>query len=109
LPPQTPVIGSGACASAGRSVWLKMDALQPPGSFKIRGVGHACEEYQRRGGQRFVCSSGGNAGITVAYAGRKLDVPVVVVVPTTASERAKDLIEREGATVIVHGATFQEA
>jgi L-serine/L-threonine ammonia-lyase len=28
--------------AAGREVWLKLDALQPAGSFKIRGIGLAC-------------------------------------------------------------------
>lgn len=106
---QTPLFESGALSTHGQSVWLKMEALQPPGSFKIRGVGHACEEYLRRGATRFVSSSGGNAGIAAAYAGRCLSLPVVVVVPETASERAKALIRREGAEVIVHGASFQEA
>lgn len=94
---------------AGQTVWLKMDALQPPGSFKIRGIGHACEEYRRRRATRFISSSGGNAGIAAAYAGRRLGVPVLVVVPETTSERARELIRRERAEVIVHGASFQEA
>lgn len=96
-------------AHAGRSVWLKLEAMQPPGSFKIRGIGLACEEYVRRGAKRFISSSGGNAGIAVAYAGRHLSVPVVVVVPETTSERAKALIRQEGAELLVHGASWQEA
>lgn len=96
-------------ARDGQSVWLKMETMQPPGSFKIRGIGFACEEYVRRGATRFISSSGGNAGIAAAYAGRRLGVPVVVVVPETATERAKELIGRENAQVIVHGASFQEA
>lgn len=106
---ETPLLESGAMSSVGQTVWLKMEALQPPGSFKIRGVGHACEEHVRRGATRFISSSGGNAGIAAAYAGRRLKVPVVVVVPETATERAKELIKREYAEVIVHGASFQEA
>ena len=94
---------------AGRPVWLKLEALQPPGSFKIRGIGFACQEYARRGASRFISSSGGNAGIAVAYAGRHLSVPVVVVVPETTTERAKALIHQEGAEVIVHGSSWQEA
>ncbi len=86
-----------------------MDALQPTGSFKIRGIGYACEQYQRRGAKRFISSSGGNAGIAAAYAGRRLNVPVLVVVPETTSERAKELMARECAGVIVHGKSFQEA
>ena len=94
---------------SGRSVWLKLDALQPPGSFKIRGIGHACQEYVRRGAGRLISSSGGNAGIAVAYAGRHLSVPVLIVVPETTSELARALIRREGAEVIVHGDSWQEA
>ncbi len=93
----------------GRAVWLKLDALQAPGSFKIRGIGLACETHAARGARRFVSSSGGNAGLAVAYAGRKLSVPVTVVVPETTSKRAKELLELEGAQVIVHGASWQEA
>ena len=106
---ETPCFLSSALSSAGRRVFLKLDALQPPGSFKIRGIGFACQEYGRRGVGRFVSSSGGNAGIAVAYAGRQLSVPVVVVVPETTTERAKALIQREGAEVIVHGTSWQEA
>lgn len=86
-----------------------MEAMQPPGSFKIRGVGLACQEYSRRGAARFISSSGGNAGIAVAYAGRHLGVPVTVVVPQTTSERARTLLRQENADVIVSGASWQEA
>ncbi len=107
---ETPLIESGALAGTnGRRVWLKMEALQPPGSFKIRGVGFACERHVERGARRFISSSGGNAGIAAAYAGRRLGVPVVVVVPETTTERARELIRREQADIIVHGASFQEA
>ena len=107
---ETPLMESSAMAgSDGQRIWLKMEALQPPGSFKIRGIGHACEQYMRRGATRFISSSGGNAGIAAAYAGRRLGVPVLVVVPETSSERARELIAREQAEVMVHGASFQEA
>jgi L-serine/L-threonine ammonia-lyase len=107
---QTPLIESSALSrAAGRSVWLKLEALQPPGSFKIRGIGAACEHYARQGAKRFVSSSGGNAGLAVAFAGRHLSIPVTVVVPETTSDRAKQLLRLEGAEVIVHGASWQEA
>ena len=105
----TPLIESLAMRRPGQSVWLKMEALQPAGSFKNRGVGHACSVYAARGAQRFVSSSGGNAGIACAYAGRKLGIPVTVVVPETASQRAIELVKLQGAEVLVHGASFQEA
>lgn len=94
---------------ADKSVWLKFDALQPSGSFKLRGVGAACEEYKCQGKTRFVSSSGGNAGLAVAYAGRLLNIPVTVVVPQSTPLHARKLLEQEGATVIVHGAVWAEA
>jgi L-serine/L-threonine ammonia-lyase len=107
---ETPLFESQALSiQAGRSVWLKLEALQPPGSFKIRGIGFACQEYARLGATRFISSSGGNAGIAVAYAGRYLAIPVVVVVPETTTERAKNLIQQEGAEIVVHGSSWQEA
>ncbi|MGM0704091.1 MAG: pyridoxal-phosphate dependent enzyme [Pseudomonadota bacterium] len=93
----------------GTKVYMKMEAMQPSGSFKIRGIGHACEHYHARGADRFISSSGGNAGLAVAYAGRRLGVPAVVVVPETTSERARYLLELEGAHIIVHGKSWFEA
>ena len=107
---ETPLFESRALTiTAGRPIWLKFEAMQPPGSFKIRGIGLACQEYARRGVKRFISSSGGNAGIAVAYAGRYLSVPVVVVVPETTTDRARELIQQEGAEVVVHGASWHEA
>ena len=106
----TPLIQSRALSLiAKRNVWLKMDALQPCGSFKIRGIGLACKDYAKRGAQRFISSSGGNAGMAVAYAGRCMGIPVTVVVPESTSSRAIELLRQEGASVIVHGSSWQEA
>lgn len=107
---ETPLIESRALSKhLGKPVELKLDALQVPGSFKIRGIGLACQTYRESGAKRFISSSGGNAGIAVAYAGRKLGVPVVVVVPETTTERAKALIIEQDAKVIVHGTSWTEA
>jgi len=105
----TPLLESTVYGQPDRRVWLKMEALQPPGSFKMRGVGHACETHVRRGAKRLMSSSGGNAGLAVAHAGRALGVPVTVVVPQTTLERPKALIRRQGAEVIVHGRSWAEA
>lgn len=106
----TPLLNSRALGQLnGSDVWLKMEALQPSGSFKIRGIGLACLRYYERGARRFISSSGGNAGLAVAFAGRALGVPVTVVVPETTSARAKALLLLEEAEVIVHGASWQEA
>ncbi len=107
---ETPLLESRPLSrAAGCSVWLKLEALQVPGSFKIRGIGAACEAYSRRGARRFVSSSGGNAGLAVAYAGRRLSIPVTVVVPETTSARARELLHQEGAEIVVHGASWHEA
>lgn len=107
---ETPLLKSQTLSAIiNKTVLLKMDAMQPSGSFKIRGIGLACQEYAANGANHFISSSGGNAGIAVAYAGRQLNIPVTVVVPESTSERAKTLIRQENATVIVHGASWQEA
>lgn len=106
----TPLVHSAALSRAsGADVWLKLEAVQPVGSFKIRGIGHACTVYRERGARSFISSSGGNAGLAVAYAGRMLGVPVTVVVPGTTKPRAIELIKQQGAEVVVHGANWNEA
>jgi L-serine/L-threonine ammonia-lyase len=95
--------------ASSKSILIKLDALQPAGSFKIRGIGHACETHAKNGKRRFISSSGGNAGIAVAYAARRLGLPALIVVPQSTSARAKDLIQMEGAQLIVHGESWQEA
>ncbi len=62
-----------------------------------------------KGAKKFISSSGGNAGIAVAYSGRKLGVPVTVVVPKSTTERAIGAIKQENAKVIIKGETWQEA
>ncbi len=107
---ETPVIESiPLTRHVGQRVCLKMEALQPTGSFKIRGIGFACQRHLESGCRRFVCSSGGNAGLAVAYAGRQLSVPVTVVVPLSTPERAQALIRDQGAEVVVTGRSWQEA
>ena len=107
---ETPLIESLALSrSVSGRVWLKMEALQPCGSFKARGIGFACKRYHEQGRTRFVSSSGGNAGLAVAYAGRRLGVPVTVAVPESTAARAQQLIRDESADVVVRGQSWQEA
>ena len=96
-------------AVLGARVWLKLDALQPTGSFKIRGVGHACQSALSGGARALVASSGGNAGYAVAYAGRRLGLPVTVVVPETTSSLMLERLRGEGATVIQQGAAWDDS
>jgi len=106
----TPVLDSTPLTRAsGVPTWVKVESLQPTGSFKIRGVGRACEEAKAAGARSFVSSSGGNAGLAVAWAGRVLGVPTFVVVPRTTSARMIDKMRDEGATVQVHGDAWDDA
>ncbi|MBI9076287.1 MAG: pyridoxal-phosphate dependent enzyme [Desulfatibacillum sp.] len=93
----------------GKKILLKMECLQPPGSFKIRGVGYLCQKAVESGATHLISSSAGNAGYAVAYAGRKLGVKVTVVTPENSSPRARDLIRSEKAELIIHGLAWDDA
>lgn len=93
----------------GAPVYLKMEAFQPVGSFKLRGMGAACEAACRQGTRLLISSSGGNAGYAIAYAGRHLGVPVTIVVPRPTSSRARRLILDEGAELIEHGGAWDDS
>lgn len=106
---KTPIIESLPLSAPGQTALLKLEAVQPSGSFKMRGLGHACEQQAAKGCRRLVTASGGNAGLAVAYSGRQLGLPVLVVVPKNTSHRAIHLLEMETAEVLVQGASFAEA
>jgi L-serine/L-threonine ammonia-lyase len=106
----TPLLSARADYSAAmRPLLFKMDALQPSGSFKLRGVGRLCAHEVANGATAIICASGGNAGIAAAYAGAKLGVPVIIVVPSTTAQPVRDAIAATGAEVRVHGSVFDEA
>lgn len=96
-------------SSAHKPLLLKMDALQPSGSFKLRGVGLRCARAVRDGATEIICASGGNAGFAAVHAANKLGVAVTIVLPETASPQASTAIESRGATVHVRGASFDDA
>ncbi|XP_074895748.1 serine dehydratase-like isoform X2 [Buteo buteo] len=95
--------------AAGTKVYMKLENVQPTGSFKIRGIGHLCQEAAKKGCRRFVCSSGGNAGLAAAYAAKKLGFPVTVVVPSTTGPTTVRKLEELGAEVEVSGQVWDEA
>ncbi|XP_036454113.1 L-serine dehydratase/L-threonine deaminase-like [Colossoma macropomum] len=94
---------------AGTSVHLKLDSCQPTGSFKIRGIGHLCKTWADTGCTRFVCCSGGNAGMATAYSARKLGVPATIVVPSVTLSGTVQKLNDEGADVIIHGKSLNES
>jgi L-serine/L-threonine ammonia-lyase len=107
---RTPLILSDPLSRVlGAEVWLKLECLQPSGSFKIRGIGYLAQQLVARDVTHLVCSSGGNAGIAAALAARRLGITATIIVPRTTSARMRARIEAEGATVRVHGAAWDEA
>jgi threonine dehydratase len=82
-------------------VYLKLENLQPIGSFKLRGALNAVLQIpgdELRAG--VLTASAGNMGQGVAWAARELGVPCAVVVPETAPETKLAAIERLGGAVV---------
>lgn len=107
----SPVITSPLLSQRlGRDVWLKLENLHPPGSFKIRGAANkilSLDPGARSNG--VITSSGGNHGAAVAYVSAALGVRAVVCVPENVDPVKLAAITRTGAEAIVQGATFDDA
>ena len=108
----TPLIRSAELSKlAGRDIYLKLDNIQvrkiancvlfetwndifqPPGSFKIRGIGRTCQVAVDNGAKKLVGSSGGNAGIAMAYAAQKLKVPLSLFIPHSTPKSITDKLQ----------------
>ena len=82
-------------------IWLKLENLQPIGSFKIRGAASALALAARDTLARGVyTASAGNMAQGVAWCARAAGVPCAVVVPDTAPRAKLDAIERLGARLV---------
>jgi L-serine/L-threonine ammonia-lyase len=95
--------------ASGHEVLLKLDNLQPSGSFKMRGISLYCQRAVQQGAQQLICPSGGNAGFAAAMAGVSLGVPTTIVVPKTTPNSVVQQIRNLGAQVEVQGAVWDEA
>src|SRR5918992_3536975 len=88
-------------SGAPAEIYLKLENLQPIGSFKIRGaanaMGHMAPETLTRG---VLTASAGNMAQGVAWRARELGIPCTVVAPETAPETKVRAIERLGGRVI---------
>lgn len=56
-----------------------------------------------------MASSGGNAGVAVAYAGKKLNCPTTIFIPKSSHQCYLDAIKSYGAKLIIAGNTAEEA
>lgn len=96
---RTPLVRLGA--EGVPEIWLKLENLQPIGSFKIRGAANAMLQLGREklaGG--VLTASAGNMAQGVAYCARQLGIPATVVAPDTAPRTKLDAITRLGARII---------
>jgi threonine dehydratase len=94
-----PALGDGA--------HLKLETLQPTGSFKVRG---ALAALSRVGGDGpVVTASAGNAGLGVAWAASVLGMRATVVVAETASPAKVAALRALPVELIQHGADYDEA
>ena len=85
----------------GAEIWLKLENLQPIGSFKIRGAGNAMGLRSHAALARGVyTASAGNMAQGVAWNARRIGVPCTVVVPDNAPQTKIAAIERFGATIV---------
>ncbi len=88
-------------------IYLKLESLQPIGSFKIRGAWNAIRKLApTRVSSGVWTVSAGNAAQGVAFAARRAGVPCSVMVMDTAPETKLRAIERLGASIVK--ATYDE-
>ncbi|MEI8196567.1 MAG: threonine/serine dehydratase, partial [Phycisphaerae bacterium] len=94
----------------GVHVFCKQEFLQRTGSFKERGARNALAqltpEQARRG---VIAASAGNHALGLSWHGRLLGIPVTVVMPRFAPLVKVARCRQFGATVILHGDTYDEA
>jgi threonine synthase len=95
---------------AGREVWLKLEGLNPTGSFKDRGMTCAVSAAVREGAEVIICASTGNtAASAAAYAGRAgLSGAVIVPEGKIATGKLAQAL-MHGARVVALRGNFDQA
>ncbi len=93
---------------AGPEIYLKLESLQPIGSFKLRGAWNAVRRLPREAMADGVWTvSAGNAAQGVAFAARRAGVPCSVMVMDTAPDTKVRALGALGATIV--RVTYDEA
>ncbi|PYQ12592.1 MAG: pyridoxal-5'-phosphate-dependent protein subunit beta [Acidobacteria bacterium] len=97
---RTPLVRLNAEPSPGE-IHLKLENLQPIGSFKLRGAGNAMAAADPAALARGVCTaSAGNMAQGVAWCARRRGVACTVVMPDHAPQTKQAAVERLGARTI---------
>jgi threonine dehydratase len=103
----TPVIPA---PGLGRDTWLKLETLQPTGSFKVRGALVAVTAALARDRRTaIVTASAGNHGLGIAFAADRLGATATIVVPSNASDAKQGAIERFSVALVRHGTSYDDA
>ncbi|HEJ2440352.1 hydroxyectoine utilization dehydratase EutB [Burkholderia multivorans] len=106
----TPLVASAALsARAGVPVHLKLETLQPTGSFKIRGATNVLAELAAQRVTRVVTASTGNHGRAVAHAARALGLEAAVCMSSLVPANKVDAVAALGARVAIVGASQDDA
>src|SRR6185295_9166600 len=95
--------GLGSCRAT-----LKLELLQHAGSFKARGAfaNLVLRDVPQAG---VVAASGGNHGVAVAYAAKRLGKPARIFIPSVASPAKIQRIRESGAELIITGERYADA
>jgi threonine dehydratase len=93
----------------GTAVWVKHENHTPVGAFKVRGGLVYFDDLSRSNGKMkgVVAATRGNHGQSVAFAARRYDIPVTVVVPHGNSVSKNRAMCALGAELIERGHDFQ--
>ncbi len=90
-----------AVDDAPARISLKLENLQPVGSYKLRGAWNALAQVDRPALERgVVTASAGNMGQGVAWVARRLGVPCRIVAPDRAPRAKLEALERLGAHTV---------
>ena len=90
--------------------WLKLENLQRTGSYKVRGALNALLAARERGDHRpVIAASAGNHAQGLAWAAYRLGVNAITVMPRGAPQTKIAGVSHWGATVRLHGDTYDEA
>ena len=94
----------------GAEVWLKFENLQFTAAYKERGALNKLlqlsEDERQRG---VIAASAGNHAQAVAYHGKRLGIPVTIVMPEGTPTVKVTQTEEHGARVILHGSMYDDA
>jgi len=97
----TPLVPFDAPGGA-RGLFLKLETLQPVGSFKIRGVFHRVARMTADERARGISTvSAGNTAHALAFAGRHFGVPARSLMPEGAPQTKVDAVRAFGATPVL--------